>query len=83
MNWLKNTAGERDSMFTFAVIAFVVVTVRVVLGLVGSVGYGDKIMTFQDMDGGLAATYLGATFSAYWARRHTKDVAAKEKAKGK
>ncbi len=71
MNWLKNTSGSKDSMFTFACIAFIVVTFRVILGTF-TASWGDKSFMIQDMDAGLAAAYLGATFTAYWARRSTK-----------
>jgi len=71
MGWLKNTSGNPDSMFTFAVIAFAVVTAKILLAG-WTLGWGDKNIEFHAMDAGMAGVYLGATFTAYWARKHTK-----------
>lgn len=78
MAWLKNTDNQKDSMFTFAVIAFIIVTIKVIVG--GFSGtWIDKSFSLESMDAGLAGVYLGATFSAYWARRHTKSKRKKGK----
>ena len=76
--WLKNTRGERDAIFTLGIVAFGVVTLRLLAGVFGGFELFGKSFIFQDMDSGNIAAYLGATLGAYVARRYTKDVAAKE-----
>ena len=69
---LKNSAGKKDAIFTFAVVAFAIVTFRVVVGMVGTIAFGDKSFTFQEMDAGLVASYLTPILVTYYGRRKTE-----------
>jgi len=69
--WIKNTSGKEDAMLTFAVISFAVVTANLFLSTFGSINSDTINLTFQTLDAGSMATYLGATFTAYVSRRWT------------
>lgn len=72
MKWmLTNSAGEKDSMLTFAAISFAVVTLNILLATFESITIGGNVIHFQPLDGGIMAVYLGATFTAYVSRRLT------------
>lgn len=81
--WIKNTAGKKDAMLTFATISFMVVTLNILLSTISSISIGDKVFEFKLMESGAMATYLAATFSAYVTRRWTdkKYIPAEENSK--
>lgn len=80
--WIKNTNGKKDSMLTFATVAFFVVIFNIILATFGGVTVGEFNINFQPMDSGAMGVFLGATFTAYVSRRAT-DVAAGAYVKGK
>jgi membrane protein implicated in regulation of membrane protease activity len=71
MMWVKNTGGKKDAMLTFALIAFGVVTLNVLLATFGRIAYSDFDISFQPMEAATMTAYLAATFSAYVTRRWT------------
>lgn len=72
MRWmLKNSAGKKDAMLTFAVIAFVVVIMKfIVSGFAISIAGHD--INFGDAEAGAIAALLTPTLGAYVARRHSE-----------
>ncbi len=72
MKWmLTNSAGEKDSMLTFAAISFAVITLNILLSTFETVTFGSTTINFQALDSTIMAVYLGATFTAYVSRRWT------------
>tara|TARA_X000000950_G_scaffold61762_1_gene75299 strand:- start:27100 stop:27417 length:318 start_codon:yes stop_codon:yes gene_type:complete len=71
MFWVKNTQGKKDAMLTFALIAFGVVTLNILLSTVGKITVGTFSINFQAMQASAMTAYLGATFTAYVSRRWT------------
>lgn len=71
MFWIKNTQGKKDAMLTFALIAFGVVTLNILLSTVGKITVGTFSINFQAMQASAMTAYLGATFTAYVSRRWT------------
>lgn len=71
MFWVKNTEGKKDAMLTFALIAFGVVTLNILLSTVGKITVGTFSINFQAMQASAMTAYLGATFTAYVSRRWT------------
>ena len=71
MFWIKNTEGKKDAMLTFALIAFGVVTLNILLSTVGKITIGTFSINFQAMQASAMTAYLGATFTAYVSRRWT------------
>jgi hypothetical protein len=69
--WVKNTKKKEDAMLTFATISFAVTTLCFLLSAIGHISFGSFSADFSPMDSGLMTAYLGATFSAYVARRWT------------
>jgi len=69
--WIKNTAGKKDAMLTFAVIAFLVATGNILLSTVGMLSVGDFEISFKALDAAIMSTYMGIAFSAYVGRRWT------------
>jgi len=71
MKWIKNTKGHQDAMLTFASLAFLVVTLNILLATFGSITIASFVLVFQPMETGTMTAYLAATFSAYVTRRWT------------
>ncbi len=71
MFWIKNTEGKKDAMLTFALIAFGVVTLNILLSTVGKITVGTFSINFQAMQASAMTAYLGATFTAFLSRRWT------------
>ena len=69
--WIKNTQGKEDAMLTFASVAFLVVTLNVLLSTLGSFAFKELSFEFQSLDSSIMAVYLGSTFTAYVSRRYT------------
>jgi hypothetical protein len=69
--WVKNTKNKEDAMLTFATISFAVTTFCFLLSAIGHISFGSFSVDFPLMDPSLMTAYLGATFSAYVARRWT------------
>ncbi len=69
--WVKNTNKKEDAMLTFATISFAVTTICFILSIISVISLGDFKLELKSVDSGLMSVYLGATFSAYVARRWT------------
>lgn len=72
--WINNTEGKPDAMLTFATVAFIAVTLNILLATIGQVNYDGHSVTFTSLDSGTMGVYLAATFSAYVSRRLTDKV---------
>lgn len=72
MGWMiKNSAGKKDAMLTFALVAFVTVVLKVLVsGFTLNVSGHD--VNFGDVDGAAIAALLTPTLGAYVARRHSE-----------
>lgn len=69
---LKNSDGEPDGSFTFAVVAVVCVLFKFIVGGM-SLTIGTKVLSAGAVpDGGIIAAILTPTLGLYWGRRHTK-----------
>jgi hypothetical protein len=71
MYWIKNTSGKPDAMLTFALVAFGVVTLNILLATFGRISYGEFDISFLPMEAATMTAYLAATFTAYVTRRWT------------
>ena len=71
MKWVKNTNGKPDSMLTFALIAFLVVTLNILLATFGRISFRGFEIGLQAMEASTMTAYLGASFTAYVTRRWT------------
>lgn len=69
--WIKNTSGYPDAMLTFAVLAFIVVIVKVML-LGIAFTFNDQTINLGTIDAAVIAAMLTPTLGAYCARRHTE-----------
>ena len=79
MFWIKNTSGKKDAMLTFALIAFGVVTLNILLGSLSSLEFGSLALSFNSMQAAEMTAYLAATFGAYVTRRWTDKRYVSEK----
>jgi hypothetical protein len=68
--WIKNSDGEEDTMLTFAVVAFVVVLFKVMMGGTDWT-IGNLVWKIMPIDATMVAALLGPTLGAYVARRYT------------
>ena len=72
MFWVKNTEGKKDAMLTFATIAFIIVSLNILLSTIQELVFaGGQTISFQILDSGTMTAYLAATFGAYVSRRWT------------
>ncbi len=69
--WLKNTEGKKDAMLTFAAIGFVVATLNIILGSLGTITIGSLSFDPKFLSSDLMAVYLGSTFTSYCMRKYT------------
>ncbi len=78
--WVKNTAGVKDSMLTFACGGFLISAFAVISSFMEKVSVGTFELTLRSPDVALVTAFMGATLVAYVTRRNKKDdLAAKEK----
>lgn len=78
--WLKNTAGVKDSMLTFAVGGFLVSAFAVISSFLEKITVGTFELVLKSPDVALVTAFMGATLVAYVTRRNKKDdLLAKEK----
>jgi len=75
LSWrLKDAHGHHSSMLTFAVVAFIITSLCVVLSVIESVSIaGHANVQLKGPDATLVLGYLGATFGAYVMRKNKKD----------
>lgn len=71
MTWIKNSSGEPDAMLSFATIAFIMVTLNLLLATLGEITIAGTTLHFQAMDTSVMSVYLGATLTAYVSRKWT------------
>ena len=85
LSWrVKDAHGNHSSMLTFAVIAFVITSLCVVLSVIESVSIaGHANIQLKAPDATLVLGYLGATFGAYVMRKNKKDQLAHNEAMAK
>ena len=69
--WIKNTDGKPDAMLTFAIIAFLVVVLNVLLATFGTITIFGFTFSFVAMESGTMAAFLAPTLTAYVTRRWT------------
>ena len=69
--WIKNTDGKEDSMLTFALIAFMVVTINILLATFANISVGEVKLGLKSMDAAAMTAYLSVSFTAYVSRRWT------------
>lgn len=70
MIWIKNTDGRKDAVLTMALLGFLVVVVKVLLGGMHLVMAG-KDITVGTIDASTIGALLTPTLGAYVARRYT------------
>ena len=74
MWWMaRNSSGQRDGIFTFAVVAFIVMTCAVVFSMFESVSIMEHTFTFSEPDFSLLSVYFAGAFTSYVMRRNAKD----------
>lgn len=68
--WIENTAGKKDTMLTFSVVAMITIVVKVFLGGVAIKIFGGTY-TMLPIDASTIGALLTPTLTAYVARRFT------------
>jgi hypothetical protein len=68
--WIKNSDGKPDTMLSFALVAFILVFVKVLLGGV-ALHIAGQVYTLTPIDAGTIGALLTPTLTAYVARRYT------------
>jgi len=76
MIWIKNTDGRKDAVLTMALIGFLVVCLKVLLGGFSIVLVG-KTISVGEIDASTVAAILTPTLGAYVSRRYTDSKFAK------
>lgn len=69
--WVKNTAGRKDAMLTFSILAFVVVIIKFLASGLAFQIHGHDVNCGQ-VDAAAIAALLTPTLGAYVARRHSE-----------
>lgn len=69
--WIKNSAGKKDAVLTFATVSFIVVTLNIILGTIGTIRINEVDYNFAVLDSTTMGVYLGATLTAYVGRKYT------------
>lgn len=73
MTWmLKNSAGQKDGVWTLTVISFLIVSVCVILSMFEQIAFGKVIFVVKTPDVALLTLYLGMTGTGYVWRRGQK-----------
>ena len=68
--WFENSEGKPDTMLSFAIMAFALVFVKVLLGGITFTIAGTPY-TMLPIDAGMVGALLTPTLTAYVARRYT------------
>lgn len=69
--WIfNNSKGKPDVIMTLLVMAFFVVSFRVIAGAIGGFKLLGKEFVFSEIDSGLVAVYLGSLLTSYVAKRN-------------
>lgn len=70
--WMKNSAGEASASLTFATMAFVVITIWILISIFETIMIGGNSFATREPPGeGMIIAYLGTSFSLYFGRRYT------------
>jgi hypothetical protein len=75
---MRNSAGNKDAMFTVSIISFVIVSAVVVASMFDSLTIFGTTIDFSEPNVPLLTLYLGTCFSSYVFRRTTKDKLEKK-----
>jgi hypothetical protein len=68
--WIENSDGKKDTMLTFATVAFIVVLFKVLFG--GSEWtIGHEVWKILPIDAAMVTAIVGPPLTAYVARRYT------------
>ena len=67
---MKNSKGKPDAILTLLIIAFFIVSVRVVLGALSSFHVFGHTIEIREMGALEIGAYLGTIFSSYVAKRN-------------
>jgi len=72
---LRNSAGKKDAMFTFAAIAFFVTIFSIVAPMLNGfhVPWTDYVVGVEKPDVTLVTAFMAASFTSYVIRRNKKD----------
>jgi hypothetical protein len=69
--WIKNSDGKPDATFTMAVIAFAIVTIKILLAGITIAFMGNEY-SMGSLGADEIAAYLTPMFGTYAARRYTE-----------
>lgn len=72
MNWIKNSAGKPDAILSLTVVAFIVVSINVILGMFNSIDLGSFHLIPKPIDMPTLALYFGLPGTGYVIRRKHK-----------
>lgn len=72
MTWMKNSSGQPDAMLSLTVVAFVVVSVNVILGMFENIEIGNFHLVPKPIDMTTLALYFGLPGVGYVVRRKQK-----------
>ena len=78
MFMLKNSKGQKDSMYSFAVIGLWVTVFSILAPMLKELSIGEFSFTIASPDATIVSAFLGATLISYVTRRNSKDKFAHE-----
>lgn len=67
--WIKNTSGQKSASLTFVTVAFIVVTLWLVVSIFSKIGH----VEIRPFDAGTAMGYFTPLLALYFGRRWTAD----------
>jgi len=70
--FLKDSKGQSSASFTFALIAFIITSLSVILGIFENVAIGEFSMSFRSLDASIITAYLVPVMTLYFGRRWTE-----------
>lgn len=70
---MRNSKGEHDGTWSFAVISFIIVTIIVICSMFNHIAIWGFSITFNEPNIGLITLYFGGAFTSYILRRNSKD----------
>lgn len=73
--WIKNTTGQASASLTMTVVAFLVVTIWLLVSIVAKIGH----VEIREFDAGQAMGYLTPLLALYFGRRWSDGTRTLEK----